>query len=225
MWFNKLLTIASIAVIGMLFAFPAAGVEWNGGAVVGYNGGPGGTANLMASKLVEGFPIALRLGVGYTAVEPGDPADARRIFINNATNGTPEERGWRWDYRFDLTYPLTIWSMQGLFVSGGARYSRHTSNFSFVGGNEDFDVTSNQWGWGLGLDKMLRMSSKTDFVFTVGVDYYLSAKLEGHDTSYDQGGEDVNPREDFAYADADEAINQPGFVFRFMLGVNYRFGR
>ena len=26
------------------------------------------------------------------------------------------------------------------------------------------------------------------------------------------------------YADADAAINQPVFAFRFMLGINYRFG-
>ena len=39
------------------------------------------------------------------------------------------------------------------------------------------------------------------------------------------GGEDVNAREDFVYADADAAINQPVFAFRFMLGINYRFGQ
>jgi hypothetical protein len=225
MWYNKLSIAAVVAAAGILFAFPASSVEWTGSALVGYNSGAGGTAGLTTSNLVEGFPIAVRLGIGYTAVEPGNPTDARRIFINNATNGTPEERGWRWDYRFDLTYPVSIGAMQGFFIYGGARYSRHTSNFSFIGGNEDFDVTSQQWGWGLGLDKFLRMSSRADFVFTAGIDYYLSGKLEGHDTSYEKSGEDVNPREDFAYADADAAINQPDFVFRFMLGINYRFGQ
>jgi hypothetical protein len=211
--------------VGILCASPASSVEWTGGAVAGYNGGPGGTAGLTASKLVEAFPIAVRLGIGYTAVEPGSPTDARRIFINDATNGTPEERGWRWDYRFDVAYPVSIGALQDFFVFGGVRYSRHTSNFNFIGGNEDFDVTSNQWGWGLGLDKLLRMSSKTDFVFTTGVDYYLSGKLQGHDTSYQDGGEDVNPRLDFTYADADAAINQPVLEFRFMLGINYHFRR
>ena len=225
MWCNKIWMATRIAAVSILLASPASSVEWAGSAVVGYNGGPGGTAALSASHLVETFPIAARLGMGYTAVEPGSPTDARRVFINNATNGTPEEQGWRWDYRFDLTYPLSIGAMQGFFVYGGARYSRHTSDFSYIGGNEAFDVTVDQWGWGLGLDKSLRMSANTDFVFTTGVDYYLAGKIEGHDTSYQQSGEDVNPREDFVYADADAAINQPAFAFRFMLGINYRFGQ
>jgi hypothetical protein len=222
---NRLFLVVGVAVVGILLALPAAGAEWIGSAVAGYNSGPGGTASLTASNLVEALPITVRLGVGYTAVEPGSPADARRIFINDATNGTPEERGWRWDYRFDVSYPVSIGALQDFAVHVGVRYCRHTSNFNFIGGNEDFDVTSNQWGWGVGLDKLLRMSSKTDFVLTTGVDYYLSGKLQGHDTSYQNGGEDVNPRLDFTYADADAAINQPSFEFRFMLGINYRFGQ
>jgi hypothetical protein len=56
---------------------------------------------------------------------------------------------------------------------------------------------------------------------TIGGDYFFDAKLQGHDTAYLPDGENVNPRDDFTYKDADKAINQPKIEFRLMIGFSY----
>jgi len=56
-----------------------------------------------------------------------------------------------------------------------------------------------------------------------GFDYYFHSMLKGHDTEYFPDGENVNPREDFKYSDANSAIDQPEFLPSFMIGVNYNF--
>ena len=103
-----------------LFATCVVGVaiaaEFRAGVVAGYTGGVGVGMNASVSDFAEGFPMALRIGVGYTSREPGNAADARRIFINDATNGTPEENGWMWDYRLDLMYQFGWRSVEKLFV-------------------------------------------------------------------------------------------------------------
>ena len=104
------------------------------------------------SEFTPSLPLTARLGIGYHTLDPGKPAEARRIFINNATNGVPEKHGRVWTHRLDLAYPLIGGSPPPLSVYGGPRYARFTANFKYVGGNEDFDVRARQWGWGLGLD-------------------------------------------------------------------------
>jgi hypothetical protein len=60
-------------------------------------------------------------------------------------------------------------------------------------------------------------------VFGGGADYFFESTLKGHDTSYGPNGDDVNPREDYTYDDADDAVNQPKIMGRFMIGINYGF--
>jgi hypothetical protein len=36
-------------------------------------------------------------------MNPGNAADVRKIFINDATNGDLEKSGWMWDVRFDAS--------------------------------------------------------------------------------------------------------------------------
>jgi hypothetical protein len=66
-------------------------LKYNGGIVLGYNRGLGVQTNLTASNFGSTFPAKLRLGLGLTFLNPGNAADARRIFINNATNGVPDD--------------------------------------------------------------------------------------------------------------------------------------
>lgn len=155
--------------------------------------------------------------------DPGSSPDARRIFINNATNGTPEKQGWFWEYRFDFMYRVNWLSLQRLYLFAGPRYETFTGNFKYIGGNEDFDVTTNQWGIGTGLQGFFSISPTLDFTLSAGVDYYFSSMLKGHDTEYFPDGEDVNPREDYTYSDADKAINQPGILLQLMIGISYKF--
>lgn len=212
-------------VLTAALAAPAPATEYAGGLMLGYNGGPGGFLLGTASELAPGLPMSLRLGLGYNSMDPGKAADARRIFINDATNGTPTQRGWSYDFRFDLIYTIEASTRQQLNVYGGPRHSRFTGNFNFIGGNEDFDVTSIQWGLGMGLEGLFPMGHQAALLLWGGFDYYFDNTLSGHDTAYSPDGEDVNAREDYTYSDADAAINQPGLVGSVMIGLNYYFGR
>ena len=197
------------------------GPKFYGGVVLGYNGGFGGQFNFTITNFQQSFPLSARFGIGYTSMEPGKSSDARRIFINNATNGTPEERGWMWNLSFDMLVPINIFSKSFIYL--GPRYSMFTANFKYVGGNEDFDVTSNQFGLGGGLETQFSLVPNLFMVFGAGAEYFFEGTLKGHDTSYSPDGDNVNPREDYSYSDADDAVNQPKILGRFMIGINYGF--
>jgi hypothetical protein len=216
---------AGIAIAILISVAPAVAADYSASLIAGYNGGPGATASAAVANFADGFPMGLALGIGYTSVAPGQALDARRVFINDATNGTPTKDGWRWDMRLDLTYQMALGSFEEFFLSGGPRYTFHTSNFNFIGGNENFDVTSKAWGLGLGAGGAFPMGSKAAFVLSGGADYYFEGTIEGHDTAYSPDGENLNGRNDYTYADAQDAINEPALVFRLMIGVSYYFGR
>lgn len=213
------------SVVLLLLALGAplrcGGAETKLTLLTGYNAGFAVQLGGAVSRFAEGFPFTARLALGYTMNQPGDALQARKIFINDATNGTPEKRGRVWDIRFDLLYPLST----TISVLGGVRYNAFTGNFRFVGGNEDFDVTSKLWGLGLGLEGQFRMGSRVDLVVSPGLDYFFPATLSGHDTAYNPRGEDINPRKDYTFRDADRAINQPKWVPRVMVGLAFRLGR
>ncbi len=198
--------------------------DYSAGAQVGYDNGPGFRVSGAISDFAVDFPLEFQLGLGYFRMNPGDAADARRIFINDATNGIPEKRGWLWDIRFDFVYKTGLFSPVRSYFFGGPRYSLFTGNFKYVGGNEDFDVTSNQWGIGLGMKNLFKMTSWLNLVVTSGADYYLSSTLRGHDTAYNPDGDDQNARNDYEYDDADEAINQPKFKYHLLIGVSFSPG-
>lgn len=198
--------------------------KYSAGFSFGYNNGIGFQANGMISNFAQDFPLKLRFAIGYTLTsDPGSSLGARRIFINNATNGTPEKQGWFWDYRFDFMYRVDWLSMQRIYLFAGPRYEMFTADFKFIGGNEFFTVTTNQWGIGTGLQGFFSISPTLDFTLSAGVDYYFSSMLKGHDTEYDPDGEHVNPREDYTYSNADKVINQPDILLQLMIGINYKF--
>ena len=69
------------------------------------------------------------------------------------------------------------------------------------------------------------MGPKMSLLLAGGGEYFFSSRLTGHDTSYSPDGDDVNPREDYTYSDADDAIDQPIFRPVALLGFSYRLGR
>jgi hypothetical protein len=196
-----------------------------GGVNFGLYGGLGFDAYASAHNFADGLPLGLRLGFGYSSFDPGNATDARRIFINNNQGGTVQERGTLIRFSFDFVYPIRLLNLPEANLYIGPRYADFKGNFKFIGDNEDFDVTSNHWGLGLGLDAGFSMNSKIDFTMIAGADYYFSSTLYGHDTSYSPNGENENPREDYQYNDADQAINQPSLEPRFMIGLRYKFGK
>ena len=194
----------------------------------GYNRGFGIIGSFTIHNIAEGLPGNIRFGLGYNRLSPGNAADARRIFINNATNGVPEKKGKSFDYRIDYMMPYTLFDLKNSYLVFGPRYSSFTANFNYVGGNENFDVTSKQWGIGLGAENYFKMTSNLDLVFAVGLDYFFNSTLKGHDTQYTPNNDNINPRDDnqnndtpFTFKDANKAIKQPQLMPRIMIGVSY----
>ncbi len=215
-----------LAAVGLLCAVligRAPATELSASLLGGYYGGPSFRAGGMVSDFAKGFPLSIELGIGYTRMDPGDPLKARRIFINNNTNGTPEESGLAWDVRMDFLYRTPVQAIPNLYLLAGVRRSMFIGDFKYVGGNEDFEVTANQWGLGVGARTLFPISRAVGLVLTVGADYYFKGTLSGHDTEYTPENENVNAKEDYTYSDADAAIHQPGFTPAGMIGISVGF--
>jgi hypothetical protein len=199
------------------------------GFSTGYNRGLGFQITATALQPLENVPVQIRIGIGLTtSMNPGNSADARRIFINNATNGVPEEKARSFDYRLDFMIDSDFINSDASKIVFGPRYSSFKANFKYIGGNENFDVTSKQIGLGLGYESQFKISSKLNLLAAVGLDYFFNSTLTGHDTSYSPDDDNVNPRNDntndnveFTFKDANEAIKQPTFMPRVLIGVVY----
>jgi hypothetical protein len=203
-------------------------LKFTAGFHVGYNRGFGILGNFSATNFDRDFPFMLRFGLGYTFLNPGNAEDARRIFVNNATNGTPEKKGHSMDYRPDFMVPKTVFNIEDSYLVFGPRFSTFVGDFKYVGGNEDFEVKSHQWGVGAAVENHFRMLKNMEFVLDWGLDFYFPGTLTGHDTSYSPDNDNINPKNDnqnndaeFNYKDADKAINQPKFMPHIMLGLNF----
>ncbi len=203
----------------MLFAKP----KFSGGFQLGYADKLGTNVYGSISNFSYEIPLTIRFALGYIITDGGNPLGARKVFINDATNGTPEESGYIWEFRLDFIYPVKLLPALRTNLVLGPRYSMFTANFKFIGGNEFFDVTANQWGLGGGLETHFGISPSMTFVVSTGFDYYFQSKLVGHDTAYSPDGININPRQGYSYKDADEAVNQPKYQFRFMGGLNFFF--
>lgn len=191
------------------------------GAQLGMLNGVGGQIFINTSNFAEDFPFSVKLGIGISYSDAGDPLAARKIFINNNTNGIPEQSGSSWDFSLDFLYRNRLLGLKRNYLYAGPRYVQFTGNFNFIGGNEDFDVTSDQWGVGLGIENYFKILPVLDLVINLGYDYYIESTLYGHDTSYNPDGQDLNPREDYNFNDADKAINQPNHQIKLLIGMSY----
>lgn len=193
--------------------------ELDGGIDVGYNMGPGFYLSGTASRFTRDVPISVRLGLGYSRLNPGNAAAAREMFINDATDGTPEKSGGITSVRCDVLIPIKVLGLPNAQWSLGPRYAHFVGHFRYVGGNEEFDVTSTSWGVGLGLETAAAISRNTFLKLEVAGDYFAASPLSGHDTIYSPDGDHVNSRKNFGYNDADKAIKQPKLGLRAMIGV------
>jgi len=203
-------------------------LKYSGEVLTGYNRGLGFQTNVTASNFAPEFPFKLRFGLGYTFLNPGDALDARRIFINNNTNGTPEKHGRSIDLRLDLLVSKTVFNINHSYLVFGPRFSAFKGDFKYVGGNEDFEVKSHQWGIGAGIENHFKMAQNMDLVIAYGLDFYIPSTLTGHDTSYSPDNDNVNPTRDnrnddvyFIYRDANRAIRQPEFMPYLLFGVSF----
>lgn len=216
-----------VVLWGMLLLLLAASLraqEYTAGLLAGGTWqGPGMELQATAAEFAEGFPFILRFSAGYYTLDPGDPAAARKIFINDATNGTPEKNGHFVSMRLDFLYRVHWFGWQRLFLYGGPRRTFFTGNFAYIGGNEDFAVTSRSWGAGLGLEKWYAIRPDLDLLLSAGADYLVKSTLAGHDSEYAPNGETINGRNGYTYEEADQAIRQPALVPRLLIGAAYHF--
>lgn len=207
----------------MLFSHAARSADFSTGFLVGYKGGMSYRAAGGVSGFARNFPLSVDFGLTFSMVDPGDPVAARRVFIANATNGTPEKNGTTWDFRMDLLYDLKVPGPKQLALYAGPRFSLFDAHFRYVGANEEFDIVSNQWGLGVGGRGMFSISNKVALTLTAGFDYYFNAVIEGHDTAYSPDDQNINPKEDFTYKDATTVVNVPKFQPTILVGFAYAF--
>jgi|WetSurMetagenome_2_1015567.scaffolds.fasta_scaffold00202_4 hypothetical protein len=232
---NVKVILAGIAILLLGHCSPSYGQEndkaplkYYAAIMTGYNRGFGIQANITAYNFPKDFPLELRLGIGLSFLDPGNAADARRIFINNATNGVPEKNGRSLDLRFDFLFPKTVFGNTNSFLILGPRFSTFRGHFDYVDGNEVFDITSAQWGVGAGIENHFKLTHKLSLLLNYGLDVYLPSTLTGHDTSYSPNNDNVNAEENnqnndnpFTYKDANKAIRQPFLMPHLMIGVNF----
>lgn len=200
------------------------GKRWLVGDVkLGYYQGLGFHMSATALNFARDFPFSVRLGLGYARVASGDAWAARRVFINDNTNGTARSNARVWDARLDVLYPVKLLDLKRTMIFAGPRHSDFDAYFEYIGGAETFDVKTQQWGLGGGIETAFALSPRVDMVFSLGADYYFRGTLSGHDTYYRPNGDDTHPIEDYTYAEADQAINQPDVMTRLMAGFSYHF--
>jgi len=211
--------MALCAVVVMLGAGGAAAGDFAAGLDVGTQAGFGVHLNGTFRDFARDVPLSARFVMGVHSASAGDPYAARRVFINDNTNGTPEDKAKYWQFRFDLLFPLMTLGGQQINVCLGPRYANYTAEFVYVGGNEDFEVRSDGWGAGLGLETNFAISTRTDFVIKLGLDHFLKSDLAGHDTTYSPDGTHINPRDGYDYDSADEAVDQPKTEILIMVGL------
>lgn len=196
---------------------------FTGSVQVGYFNGMGLHFAGTFDNFAGGFPFALRFGLGHTWGDAGDPLLARRVFIDNATNGTPQEYGTMWEARFDLMHGLKLFSMERNKIFAGVRWAKYSGYFEYTGANETFNAEGYAWGLGAGLETAFAISPIMDMTFTLGFDNYFKGELYGHGSRYRPNGDDIDPTGSYTWADADAAVNQPTFNTRIMMGLAYRF--
>ena len=209
------------AAVGASGAARAA--DLSGSALGGYQQGAGLRVFGTLSRLTPAIPLGIQLGFGYTMVDPGNPAAARRVFINDNTDGTPEESGHVWDLRADLVWMLgRVSFLDEVGVFFGPRYSMFTGRFRYVGGNEDWLVEQSVWGIGAGARAELKLNPRWSLAGALGLDWFPYSSLYSHDTTYSSTGYVVNGHHNYGWSDADRAINQPKLVPSLLLGVAWR---
>jgi hypothetical protein len=201
---------------------PVQAGDFIGGVNLGTEAGFGVHLHGTFRNFTQDLPLSARFTFGYHSANAGDPYAARRVFINNNTNGTPEDSAKYLQGRFDLVFPVLSLGNQKVFMFAGPRLAKYTAEFIYVGGNEDFEVKTSPWGAGFGLETYFAINHRTDFMIQLGLDHFLKSDLEGHDTTYTADGDHINPREDYDWDSANEAVDQPETEILAMIGIQMK---
>jgi hypothetical protein len=175
-------TFWRLAFVTLALLSSSRAADFSASLQTGYNGGLCFGSSAMLSGFAQGFPLAIELTLNHIRMEPGSPEKARKIFINDATDGTPEKFGYAWDVQLDFLHRVKMLDLRDAFVYVGVRRSMFTANFKFVGGNEFFDIQTDQWGIGAGVKATFPMASHVGFTVKLGAEHHFASSLYGHDT-------------------------------------------
>ncbi len=195
--------------------------DWAAGVNLGTNVGPGVQFQGTLREFTRSAQLSARFALGYSKADAGDPYAVRHVFINDATNGTPIDDAHCYQFRFDLLWALDNADGRSVNLFLGPRYARYTAEYVYVGGNEDFEVRTNPWGVGAGVEAVFAVGTKTEFIVQAGLDHFTRSELAGHDTMYAPDGVDINPRDGYDYGSADEAVAQPRTEILVMAGFQF----
>jgi hypothetical protein len=196
---------------------------FTGNIQLGYFSGVELITSATFANFANGFPFAVRLGFGYSWASAGDEWMARRVYIDNNTNGTARSHAKIWDGRFDLMFPVDWLSLERTSVFAGVRRTKFTASFEYIDGDETFDVNTFQWGLGGGVETAFALSPRVDMTFSLGVDYFFRSELSGHDSYYYPNDINNDGIGTYTYKDADAAVSNPDLNTRLMTGIAYRF--
>ncbi|HKJ85786.1 MAG TPA: hypothetical protein VKA06_06905 [Spirochaetia bacterium] len=197
---------------GFLLPFQAAALDVHETIHVGYRNDLAFELGFRLSEFSPELPVTATASGGYVRqVAAGNADDARSIFINDGTAGSPSEYGESWFYGISLGYELLASETFRLEAFGTGRQNIYNAYFIFTGGNEAFRVTTTQFGVGGGASLILGAGpDEVGFSLNSGVDYYFPSRIDSHGTFfYTPDGTDERPRNDYTYEDADASINQP----------------
>lgn len=194
------------------------------GLQLGYYGDAGMNMTLDFENLNPQLGVSFGFHGGYSyQFDSGNAEDARRIFINDATGGTIEKHGQAVRIGADIRIQLLQQNDIELRLYGGPRGSFYKGHYAFIGDNEEFDISSNQAGLELGFQGVLPVHERLDLTLSAGLSYFFPATLQGHGKYlYSPDGVDDNPRNDFAWEDADGAVDQPSLEIPVLLGIRWK---
>ncbi|MBN2657579.1 MAG: hypothetical protein JXR86_11010 [Spirochaetales bacterium] len=194
---------------------------------VGYYSDLGATIGLRLEDRETDFPLFVQVRGGTVyQFEPGNAEDARKIFINDNEGGNIEEYGLSFLFALDAGWKLPVKENLTAELALSGLINHYEAHFSFIGNNESFSVKTTTWGVGLSGGLRMKFSrSRTSLSVKAGLEFFPKTRIDAHGTYYyNPDGLDDNPRQDYIYGDADEAINQPFLRPSVQVGILFPIG-
>lgn len=216
-----------IALLIIVFPVSIYAVQLYQEFAVGYYNDLGVTLGLRVEDSNSEFPFFLQARIGSIyQIEPGNAEEARKIFINDNQGGNIQEFGLSYLTSIDFGWKIQLKNALQLELNISGLVNHYEAHFAFIGNNEAFTVKSTTLGIGIGGSLRIGFSeSRTSVLIKGGLEYFPKSRIDSHGTFfYTPDGSDDNPRNDYTYEDADEAIFQPCLRPYIQIGILFPIG-
>ncbi|ADV68082.1 hypothetical protein [Deinococcus maricopensis] len=191
------------------------------GLTGGFSGGLGGEVSVHAPNLFNG--LGLRATTAYTGVDAFNDQSTAFAAIGyptfaaykTGTNST--ESGSNTTVGVDVTYGLgTLAQNTTATLYAGPRYNMFRGTITTPGATTTTsDYTTNQFGLGAGVLLDYGIDRNLSLLGDLGFDQFFAAPITSNGVTTQPGTD--------AYRADDNLVNQPGSVFKFKVGIGYRF--